>query len=118
MTEWRVSLRMTENQGTEKLLTSLGLCARAGRTVIGAPQIIDAMRKGGKNAPVLVLEAADTSENTHKRLTDKCSYYKTRHVRLDCSGERLAAAVGKSASLAAVAVTDAGICRAVEKYLT
>ena len=108
---------MAQTDNTQRLLSSLGLCTRAGKVIFGAPQIIDAMRKGGKNAPVLVLEAADTSDNTHKRLTDKCSYYKTRLVRLECSTEQLAAAVGKSAVLAAVAVTDAGICRTVEKYI-
>ena len=79
--------------------------------------ICDALRRGGKNSPLLVLEAADTSENTHKRLTDKCSYYNIRHVRLLCTGEELAAAVGKSSTIGAVAVTDENFVKLIEKNI-
>jgi ribosomal protein L7Ae-like RNA K-turn-binding protein len=100
-----------------KLLSTLGLCVKAGKVIFGVPMICDAMRKGTKNAPVLVLEASDTSENTHKKLTDKCTYYKTRLIRLDIGGEQLAAAVGKSAHIGAVALTDTGLGALVEKYI-
>ena len=79
--------------------------------------ICDALKRSEKNAPFLVLEAADTSENTHKRITDKCIYYKKCHVRLICTGEELAAAVGKSASIGAVAITDTNFVRLIEKYI-
>lgn len=100
-----------------KLLTSLGLCARAGALVFGTPMVCEAMRAGGKKKPLLVLEASDTSDGTHKRLTDKCSSYATRHVRLDIDGTTLAAALGKSASLAAVAVCDESLCRMIDARL-
>ena len=102
---------------TAKLLRSLGLCAKAGKMIYGVPMICEALRRGGKTAPMLVLESSDTSENTHKKITDKCDYYKTRHVRLSCTGGELAAALGKTSSLAAVAVTDKNLCLAVEKYI-
>lgn len=102
---------------TERLLMSLGLCRKAGQTVCGVPMICEAMRKGGDKAPLMVLEAADTSENTHKRLTDKCRFYNVRYERIACTAEELAAALGKSAGLGAVAVTDAGLCRLIEKYI-
>ena len=104
-------------ENTEKLLSSLGLCVKAGRAICGVPMICEAMRKGGRNAPLIVLEASDTSDNTHKRLTDKCSYYNVRLVRISCGTDELAAALGKSASLGAVAVTDSGMCRLIEKYI-
>ncbi len=100
-----------------KLLSTLGLCVKAGKVVFGVPMICEAMRKGAAKAPVLVLEASDTSDNTHKRITDKCNYYKTRLVRLEVGGEQLAAAVGKSAYIGAVAVTDKGLSELVEKYI-
>jgi len=102
---------------TERLLGALGLCVRAGKVIFGVPMICDAMRKGGKNAPILVIEAADTSENTHKRIADKTAYYKVRTVRIDCDGATLASALGKTSSLAAIAITDAQMCRMVEKYI-
>ena len=79
--------------------------------------ICDAMRKGGKSAPVTVLEASDTSDNTHKRLVDKCSFYGVELIRLSCDGETLAHAMGKSAALAAVAITDANMSIMVKKQL-
>ena len=113
MTE-RVEVR---SDGAAKLLSSLGLCAKAGKIIYGVPMICDALRKGGKSSPVLVLEASDTSENTHKKISDKCNFYKTKHVRLCCTGGELAAALGKTSSLAAVAVTDKNLCLVVEKYI-
>ena len=101
----------------EKLLASLGLCARARKLIFGVPMICDAMRRGGKNAPQIVLEASDTSENTHKKIADKTAYYKVRTVRLKCDGATLASALGKTSSLAAVAVSDIQMCRMVEKYI-
>ena len=100
-----------------KLLNAIGLCVKAGKVVFGVPMICEAMRAGRSNAPLLVLEAADTSDNTHKRITDKCSYYKTDHKRLEVGGEQLAAAVGKSAYIGAIAITDKGLCELVKKHI-
>ena len=99
------------------LLSCLGLCVRAGKITFGVPMICDAMRAGGKNKPVTVLEAADTSENTHKRITDKCTHYGVEHIRLSIDGEALAHALGKSGSLGAVALTDASMRGMLEKHL-
>ena len=101
----------------ERLLASLGLCARARKLVFGVPMICDAMRRGGKNSPVIIFEASDTSENTHKKIADKSAYYKVRTVRLKCDGATLASALGKTASLAAVAISDIQMFRMVEKYI-
>ena len=101
----------------KKLLATLGLCVRAGKVVFGVPMICDAMRKGGIKKPAVVFEALDTSENTHKRITDKCTYYKVKHIKITVGGEELAAALGKTAYLAAVAVTDENMSLMAEKYI-
>ncbi len=107
-----------ENEIREgKLLSSLGLCVRAGRVIFGVPLICDAMRRGGKDAPRLVLEAADTSDNTHKRITDKCAYYGVTCIRLSCDGATLAQALGKRAVLAAVAITDDRMAEMVKQHM-
>lgn len=119
-TGWSVNSRkMSEAVITDekRLLFALGLCARARKITVGVPMICDAMRSGGKNAPRLVFEASDTSENTHKRLSDKCAFYSTRHVRLTADGDTLAKTVGKSSAIAAVAIADAELCRLAEQYL-
>ena len=108
-------LRPTALDGA-KLLGNLGLCARAGKLIFGVPMICDELRrKGGQT--LLVLEAADTSENTHKRISDKTGTYGARHVRLSIGGATLAAAVGKTSFLGAVAVADLGMRTLIEKYL-
>ena len=101
----------------EHLLSSLGLCVRARRVIFGVPMICEALRRGGPDAPILVLEAADTSDGTHKKITDKCTHYGVEHVRLSCDGAALAHALGKSAMLAAVAITDARMAEMVRQHL-
>ena len=82
--------------------------------VCGTPMICSALPTGGIR---IVFEACDTSDGTHKKLTDKCAYYETRHVRVPFGGEELATAVGKSGFLAAVAVNDENLARLCEKTL-
>ena len=106
------------NETNEKnILGALGLCARARKLIFGVPMICDALKKGGREAPVMIFEASDTSENTHKRIADKSAYYKVRTVRLSCDGATLASALGKTSSLAAVAITDIQMSKMVEKYI-
>lgn len=129
MTEWKVSFAIMSNntqvdtemgndrENDRKLMSAIGLCVKAGKVIFGVPMICDALRRGGKNAPLLVLESSDTSENTHKRIADKTEFYGVRTVRLQCDGATLASALGKTSSLAAVAITDEQMCKMVEKYI-
>jgi len=95
----------------EGVLRALGLCSKAGKLITGVPMICDAMSAG--KAPFLVVAAGDNAKNSEKRLGDKCAYYGVRLCTLDTDGETLARAVGKTARLAAVAVTDENLCRLV-----
>ena len=101
----------------QKLLASLGLCVRAGKVIFGVPMICDAMRRGGQKNVMTVFEASDTSENTHKRITDKCNFYQVKHIQLPFNGGTLAAALGKTAHLAAIAVIDPQMTQMVQKHL-
>ena len=100
----------------EKLLGMAGLATRAGRVIFGTPMVCDAMKAGRKL--FLVLEAKDTSENTHKRITDRCAYYGVPHARIDVSTSELAHALGKLGDLAVVAITDQGFASAIESLLS
>ena len=100
-----------------KLLSTIGLCARARKLVMGTPMVCEALRKGGKTPVLAVLEASDTSTNTHARLTSKCAYYKKPLYRLPATTEELAHAIGKSAAVAAVGVTDPDLLRALTPNL-
>lgn len=99
----------------QKTLSALGLSKKAGKLICGAPLICDAL--AGHQKPLLVLSASDNSENTKKRLRDKCAFYGVELVTLDIEGEALAAAVGKSGKLSAVALTDQNLCRLVTKSM-
>ena len=106
-----------DTKQTERILSALGLCVRAGKIIFGVPMICDALKKGGAGKPVLIIEASDTSEGTHKKIADKSAFYQVRTVRIDCDGATLASALGKTASLAAVAIKDKEMCKIVEKYI-
>ena len=94
---------------------SLGLSSKAGKLIYGVPMIIEAIQKGKK--VYLVIEAGDTSDNTHKKLTDKCSFYGVEKMRIDADGVELASRIGKSSSLAAVAITDESFYKMVSKNI-
>ena len=123
MTKWKASLRimselkLIDKESTKKILSSLGLCAKAGKLIYGVPMVCEALRKGGASKPALVIESSDTSDGTHKKIADKTAFYQVRLVRIDCDGATLASALGKTASLAAVAIKDEKMCSIVEKYI-
>ena len=98
----------------KNILSSLGLCAKAGRLIFGVPMIVEAMQKGKKI--YLVIESGDTSGNTHKKITDKCLFYGIEKIQIDTDGGTLASAVGKTSSLAALAITDEGFYKMIKKY--
>lgn len=103
-----------KNEGepmAKQTLAALGICAKAGRLITGTPLICEALK--GRQKPLVVLAASDNSQNTEKRLADKCAFYNIKLLRLSADGEALAHAVGKSGRVAAVAVTDVQLCRLV-----
>ena len=106
------------NERFEKALRLLGLAARAGKTVPGVSLICAALSKGGGKAPLVVLEACDSSENSHKRITDRTTYYRVPCYRLDCDTAALARAAGKrDGALAAVGITEPHLAGAVRALL-
>ncbi|MBQ3507865.1 MAG: ribosomal L7Ae/L30e/S12e/Gadd45 family protein [Clostridia bacterium] len=100
----------------DKLLSTLGLCARARKLVTGTPMVCEAMRSR-KPAVLAVLEASDTSDNTHHKLVSKCTYYQVPLYRLTADTARLAHAVGKTGSVASVGVTDESFYKALVAHL-
>lgn len=95
----------------EAVLHAIGLCARARKLVAGTPQVCLAL--AGAKKPYLVAEASGNSANTAKRLRDKCAYYGVTRVTIGADGAELAHAIGKSGTVAAVAITDENLCRLV-----
>lgn len=102
----------------KKLLGVIGICRGAGKAIIGVPMICEHLRslKSADAQDVIVIEASDTSENTGKKISDKCAYYKVQHYKIGSDCLSLGGAVGKGA-VAAVAITDKNLCCAVKKQL-
>lgn len=98
----------------QKLLSMIGMSKKAGKAIVGVPMICEHISKKKNLSPdeFLIIEASDTSENTHKKILNKCEFYKIRHIQIDSTCCELGAALGKSAT-AAVAITGKDMCCAV-----
>ena len=97
-------------------LSLVGICKKSGHAICGTELICDAIRRNPERV-ALVLAAGDASDNTKKKLTDKCAYYGVKLIIAEISIAELGAALGKSSAVAAVAVDDAGLARAIEGKL-
>ncbi|MGE6893630.1 MULTISPECIES: YlxQ family RNA-binding protein [Priestia] len=90
----------------EKWLSFLGLANRARKLISGEELVIGEVRK--KKAK-LVLLAGDASDNTTKKVIDKCTYYQVP-VRTVVDRYVLGEAIGKDARVV-VAVMDSGFAK-------
>ena len=96
---------------TPRILQTLGLCRKAGRLIVGTPLVIEAMR--GKKPPALVICASDISSASEDKITGKAHHYSVPVLKIECSAECLAHAVGKQGAVVCVAVTDKGFLKAL-----
>lgn len=100
---------MTDN-GKNRLLGTLGLAARARKTVTGTDGVCTALKDGKAFA---VVTASDISDNTRKRLSDKCAFYGVTLIDAGVTQDRLGTALGKQSLTAAAAVCDRSLADAV-----
>ncbi len=97
----------------DKVLSMIGIAARAGNIASGEFSTEKAV-KGGK--VYLVVVAKDASQNTKKHFSDMCSY---RQIPLFeyADKKRLGNCIGKEYR-ASLAVTDENLAEAISKRLT
>ena len=84
-----------------KTLRYIGLAKKAGALVVGSAAVLDAVRKG---SPGLVLLASDLSAQSKKKLITSCAYHKIPINTLEYGMSDLSDALGRSASVGAVAI--------------
>ena len=96
----------------DKLLSMLGLAARAGKTVSGEEMTVDSIRSGKAG---IVIIAGDASDNSRKLFTDKCKYYRVP-AYIYGTKESLGRAIGRQ-ERSAIAVEDKGFSEALIKML-
>lgn len=100
------------HEGAQKVQRNLGLCLRAGKLISGEELVLDAIRNGKAK---FVLLTEDASENTAKRIKDKCDFYKVP-VQIAFQRSQLGEAIGK-AERVVVAITDQGFTKLIRDGL-
>ena len=96
----------------DKVLSLIGLAMKAGKCVSGEA-MTESETKSGKAKFVIV--AGDASENTKKKFTNMCTFYKVP-MYLYGTKDELGAAMGKEFR-ASLAVNDRGLAAAIQKHL-
>ena len=104
-------MQKTTDMALSHLLGFLGICRKAGKTVLGTPMVCEELAK--KKKPALVLYSAHASKATQKRIVCKCAFYKAEGIALPVDTGVLAHALGKQGDLAALAITDEKLAAAV-----
>ncbi|WCK52855.1 YlxQ family RNA-binding protein [Aneurinibacillus sp. Ricciae_BoGa-3] len=90
----------------------LGLAMRARKIVTGEDIVVKAIRQGQVK---LVILSNDASENTRKKVTDKCAYYKVPCIQHG-SREVLGSALGKGTRVV-VGITDSGFAKKIRELI-
>ena len=93
-------------------LNILGL-ANAARKIVSGETLFKNIKK---KKVCLVLIAANASENTKKKLTDKCHYYDVQYYIIDVESDVLAKAIGKE-NRVAVGVVDQGFAKKIKEII-
>lgn len=95
----------------QQILQFLGLAARARKLISGEEMVVKEIRNKAK----LVIISSDASDNTMKKIQDKCKSY---NVELHVFGDRtdLGHATGKEARVA-LAITDDGFAKKLSGLL-
>lgn len=96
----------------KKLFSLLGLAQKAGYVASGEFMTEKAVKEG---AAVLVLVAADASENTKKLFRNMCSFYQVP-MYIFSEKTKIGHAIGKEFR-ASLAVKEGGMANAMEKQL-
>lgn len=98
-----------------KILSTLGICRKAGKTVMGTDNVCKRMRE--KRDVFVILAANGISENTAKKLSDKASYYNVPVIYTEFDMQALGSAVGNDSGSACVGITDKGLADSIAKTL-
>ena len=99
---------MTAMTTNDKTLSRLGLAMRAGKLVSGDETVLKTIRAGEAK---LVVLARDASDNTRKKVADKCTSYEVE-LLVGYSRYELGYAVGKPERVL-FAVTDQGFANLI-----
>lgn len=97
---------------TDRALSLLGLCRRAGKITIGCDAVIESVTSGQAQ---LVIFAADASGNTRKTVLSSVSESGIRIIDLVYDKEKISASLGRLCAVASI--NDAGFAKKLVKLL-
>ena len=100
----------------EKIAGMLGFAARARRLVVGTELVCDMMQRGKKGSCMIVV-SEEASDNTKKRIRNCCERTGTEMYTVPIDQSRLGHSIGKKSLVAAVAVTDGNMAKAIRNIL-
>ena len=109
---------MNDTEITRRLLGYIGFAARSGNISVGSELTLKAIRHSAGKGGIAALLASDASERTKKQVSDKCAFYKVFLVTSDATSDEIGTALGKTAPVAAAAVTDKNLAAAIKKLYT
>jgi len=93
-------------------LNFIGLMNRAGALITGTDLVLSGVRSGKVK---MVLIDDSTSENTFKKITDKCKFYSVSYIRV-ATGIDLGLAIGNS-NRKVIGITDPNFVKALKEKL-
>lgn len=125
MSNSKISKAEIKAQIEKKLLSMLGFAAKAGKIISGVDRICDEVRRHGMpsedgqglSSCGIVLLSCNASENTVKRVTNACKYYRVELVRTTLTTDGMASIIGKASS-AACATFDRSFSDGIRKALS
>ena len=86
-----------------KFLFMLGLCRKAGKLITGTDLVTKSLPS---KKTYLVIYKNDASQNTEKKITDKCKFYGVECIKAPFSSLEISGAIGKSGAICALGITD------------
>ena len=97
---------------TKDVLNFIGLMNRAGALITGTDLVLNGVRSGKVK---MVLIDSLVSENTFKKVTDKCKFYNVSYIKADSSVD-LGLAIGNS-NRKIIGITDQNFVKALKEKL-
>ena len=98
---------------TDKISSYIGFAMKAGKLSSGEFSVEKSVKDG---KAFIVIIAGDASANTKKKFKDMCAYYQIPVIEFK-TREELGRIIGKEFR-ACIAVTDAGLAKAIQKNVS
>ncbi|AEB29780.1 hypothetical protein CAR_c10870 [Carnobacterium sp. 17-4] len=96
----------------QKVLNLLGMATRAGKLTTGEDLSLKEIRN---QSAKIVIVATDASENTKKKVSDKCSYYEIPFI-IHFTRSELSQAIGRERTICTI--TDKGFGKKFRELLS